>query len=209
MRGNLEPSRKSSRQPRAHSERNREKLLVAARDVFSAGGPEASLEAVARKAGVGIGTLYRHFPTRQALFQAVYSREVDQLVELASRLAAEEPPFDALRHWLHAQIRMVATKKGMLAALNPVFEGGKEVFAAHQARIGQAASDLMERAVAAGAIRDDIEAADVMRAVIGMCYTRDQPGWLDTVIRRSTFFWTACAGAATRRSKSRPGSLSL
>ncbi len=179
----VQSSEKTSRKPRADSERNREKLLVAARDVFSAGGPEASLEAVARKAGVGIGTLYRHFPTREALFQAVYSREIDQLVELAARLAAEEPPFEALRHWLHAQIRMVATKKGMLAALNPVFDGATEVFAAHQERNRRAVGDLMARAVAAGAIRDDIEPADVMRAVIGMCYTRDQPGWQDTVIR--------------------------
>jgi AcrR family transcriptional regulator len=179
----VQSSEKTSRKPRADSERNREKLLVAARDVFSAGGPEASLEAVARKAGVGIGTLYRHFPTREALFQAVYSREIDQLVELAARLAAEEPPFEALRHWLHAQIRMVATKKGMLAALNPVFDGATEVFAAHQELNRRAVGDLMARAVAAGAIRDDIEPADVMRAVIGMCYTRDQPGWQDTVIR--------------------------
>ncbi len=184
MTGHLEPEKEtSSRKPRADSLRNREKLLVAARDVFSAGGAEASLEAVARRAGVGIGTLYRHFPTREALFQAVYSREIDQLVELAARLAAEEPPFDALRHWLHAQIRMVATKKGMLAALNPVFDGATEVFAAHQERNRRAVADLMARAVAAGAIRDDIEPADVMRAVIGMCYTRDQPGWQDTVIR--------------------------
>ena len=174
---------KSSRKPRADSQRNREKLLVAARDVFSAGGPDASLEAVARTAGVGIGTLYRHFPTREALFEAVYSREVDQLVELAARLAAEEPPFEALRQWLHAQIGMVATKKAMLTALNPVLDGSNEVFAELQLRIGRAVDELMVRAVAAGVIRDDIDTADVIRAVIGMCYMREQPGWQETVIR--------------------------
>src|SRR5215471_12316604 len=77
-------SAKSSRKPRADARRNRERVLEAAKTVFSAGGPDASLEAVARKAGVGIGTLYRHFPTREALYEAVYRREVQQLVELAS-----------------------------------------------------------------------------------------------------------------------------
>ena len=75
------------RKPRADAVRNRERLLEAAADIFSAGGPDASLEAVAKRAGVGIGTLYRHFPTREALFEAVYRREVDQLSELAERLA--------------------------------------------------------------------------------------------------------------------------
>src|SRR5215475_12675302 len=105
------------RKPRADAVRNRDRLLEAAKAVFSAGGGEASLEAVARKAGVGIGTLYRHFPTREALFEAVYRHEVDQLSELAERLALEEAPVDALRHWLHANVRLVATKKGMLEAL--------------------------------------------------------------------------------------------
>lgn len=173
---------KTSRRPRADSLRNRDLLLVAARDVFTAGGPGASLEAVAKRAGVGIGTLYRHFPTREALFQAVYRREVDQLVELAAQLSSDEPPFEALRHWLHAQIGMVATKKGMLAALNPVIDGSSDIYAYSQARIGQTVGELMERARSAGAIRDDIAPEDVMRAVIGMCYTREQPDWQDKVI---------------------------
>ena len=105
------------RQPRADAVRNRERLLDAAADVFGAGGPDASLEAVAKRAGVGIGTLYRHFPTREALFEAVYRREVDQLGELAERLAGEATPVDALRRWLHANVRLIATKKGMVAAL--------------------------------------------------------------------------------------------
>ena len=118
------------RRPRADSLRNRERLLEAARGVFSAGGPDASLEAVARTAGVGIGTLYRHFPTREALFQAVYRHEVDQLVELAERLAAEAAPVDALRRWLHANVQLVATKKGMLAALAlAAVDGSYELYA--------------------------------------------------------------------------------
>src|SRR5882757_5187557 len=107
----------SVRKPRVDSLRNRERVLQAATRVFSAGGPEASLEAVARRAGVGIGTLYRHFPTRESLFEAVYRHEVDGLADLAERLLQESPPVDALRKWLRAIVQLVATKKGMLAAL--------------------------------------------------------------------------------------------
>lgn len=176
-------SEKTSRKPRIDSLRNRERLLDAARDVFSAGGPDASLEAVARTAGVGIGTLYRHFPTREALFQAVYRREIDQLVELAAALAAEAPPLEALRRWLHANIGMVATKKGMLAALAPAADSSTELYADSFARLTRSVSGLMARAVEAGEIRDDIAPEDVMRALIGMCYTREQPDWQTAVVR--------------------------
>src|SRR6201982_642551 len=105
------------RKPRADAVRNRERVLEAAKAVFSAGGPDASLEAVAKRAGVGIGTLYRHFPTREALFEAVYRREVEQLGELAEQLKSEAAPVEALRLWLRANVEFVATKKGMAAAL--------------------------------------------------------------------------------------------
>src|ERR1700751_2918754 len=104
-------SAKSRRKPRADAQRNRERVLEAAKAVFSAGGPEASLEAVARRAGVGIGTLYRHFPTREALYEAVYRREVDQLGDLADDLRREPDPVDALRRWLRSNVDFVATKK--------------------------------------------------------------------------------------------------
>src|SRR5262249_47311724 len=103
----------TGRKPRADSIRNRERLLKAAARVFSAGGAAAGLEAVSRQAGLGIGTLYRHFSTREALFEAVYRREVDALGAHAERLARELPPGDALRQALHAGVRLVATKKGM------------------------------------------------------------------------------------------------
>src|SRR3979411_2641653 len=105
------------RRPRAAAVRNRERVLGAAKAVFSAGGPDASLEAVAKRAGVGIGTLYRHFPTREALFEAVYRREVQQLGELADALKSEAAPVDALRRWLRSNVEFIATKKGMSAAL--------------------------------------------------------------------------------------------
>src|SRR5882757_4468501 len=105
------------RKPRSDAVRNRERVLEAAKAVFSAGGSDASLEAVAKRAGVGIGTLYRHFPTREALFEAVYRREVDQLSELAGQLKSAPAPVDALRRWLKSNVELVATKKGMIAAL--------------------------------------------------------------------------------------------
>jgi AcrR family transcriptional regulator len=108
---------KGTRKPRVDAVRNRERVLEAAKTVFSAGGPDASLEAVARAAGVGIGTLYRHFPTREALFEAVYRREVQQLADLAEELKQQTQPVDALRQWMRAIVTFVATKKGMSAAL--------------------------------------------------------------------------------------------
>src|SRR6266700_515272 len=106
-----------ARRPRADAVRNRERLQEAAKAVFSAGGPDASLEAVARRAGVGIGTLYRHFPTREALFEAVYRREVEQLGELAEQLKTEAQPVEALRRWLRSNVEFVGTKQGMTTAL--------------------------------------------------------------------------------------------
>jgi len=99
------------RKPRADAIRNRERVLEAAKAVFSAGGPEASLEAVAKRAGVGIGTLYRHFPTRESLFEAVYRHEVDGLADLAERLLQESPPVDALRKWLRAIVQPVQCQR--------------------------------------------------------------------------------------------------
>lgn len=174
---------KSSRKPRADSIRNREKLLQSARGVFSAGGPEASLEAVARTAGVGIGTLYRHFPTRDALFQAVYSREVDEMVELARTLGETPDPVDGLRCWLHSAVRMVATKRGMLTALAPAKTGAEEFYAGTSARLRSAVSDLMARGVDAGRLRDDVTPAEVLHAFLGICYASDAPGWQETAAR--------------------------
>src|ERR1700754_1633855 len=124
----MRPSKKITRKPRADAVRNRELVLEAAKAVFSTGGAEASLEAVARTAGVGIGTLYRHFPTREALFEAVYRREVDQLADLAEQLNQEAKPIDALRHWMRSNVKFVATKKGMSAALALVAYSNSELF---------------------------------------------------------------------------------
>jgi AcrR family transcriptional regulator len=171
------------RKPRADAIRNRERVLEAAKAVFSAGGPEASLEAVARKAGVGIGTLYRHFPTREALFEAVYRREVQQLTELAEQLKSEADPVDALRRWLRSNVEFVATKKGMSAALALAVQSSSELTAFSFERLTKAVGALLDRAVAAGEIRSDISPEDILRALVGMCYLHDQPGWQNSVVR--------------------------
>ena len=196
-------STEAVRKPRADAVRNRELVLTAAKAVFSAGGPDASLEAVARRAGVGIGTLYRHFPTREALFEAVYRREVEQLGELAEQLKNEAAPVDALRRWLRSNVEFVATKKGMSAALALAVQGSSELHAYTFDRLTKAVGTLLDRAVAAGEIRSDIGPDDVLRALVGMCYMHDQPGWQATVLRLLDVFvdglrvQTAIDGKAT------------
>ncbi|WP_338664872.1 TetR family transcriptional regulator [Pararoseomonas sp. SCSIO 73927] len=172
-----------ARRPRADAVRNRERVLEAAKAVFSQGGAGASLEAVARGAGVGIGTLYRHFPTREALYEAVYRREVEQLVEMAQALRAEPSPAEALRLWLRASVTFVATKKGMLAALALVTQKNPDLAAYSSDRFTRAVGELLARAVAAGEIRDDIGPGEVLRALIGMCYAQEGDDWQASVLR--------------------------
>jgi AcrR family transcriptional regulator len=172
------------RKPRADAIRNRERVLEAAKAVFSQGGPEASLEAVARRAGVGIGTLYRHFPTREALYEAVYRREVEQLVELAEHLVeTKTAPVEAVRRWLWACVEFMATKKGMAAALAMAAHGSSELVAYSLDRLTRAAGGLLERAAAAGEIRADIDSEDLLRALVGMYYAHDGTGWQPKVLR--------------------------
>ncbi|MFK4489380.1 TetR/AcrR family transcriptional regulator [Bradyrhizobium sp. USDA 336] len=172
-----------TRKPRADAVRNRERVLEAAKLVFSAGGSEASMEAVAKRAGVGIGTLYRHFPTREALFEAVYRREVEQLSELAEQLKNARDPVEALRRWLRSGVEFVATKKGMMAALALAVQSGSELHAFSFERLTKAIGSLLDRAVAAGEMRADINPEDLLRAFFGMCYVHDQPGWQATALR--------------------------
>ena len=178
----MEQSAETSRKLRADAVRNRERVVEAAKAVFSAGGGDASLEAVARRAGVGIGTLYRHFPTREALYEAVYQHEVQQLWELAERLKDEASPVEALRRGMRALVEFVATKKGMSAALALAVTGFSELHVRSSPRLEKAARILLERAVAAGEIRSDIDPGDLMRAVVGMCLVHNQPGWQANVL---------------------------
>jgi AcrR family transcriptional regulator len=171
------------RKPRADAIRNRERVLAAAKAIFTAGGPETSLEAVAQTAGVGIGTLYRHFPTREALFEAVYRREVEQLADLAEQLKDEVDPVEALRHWMRSNVEFVATKKGMSAALALAAYKNPELYSSTFDQLTRAVRELLDRAIAAGEIRKDISAEDLLRALVGMCYMHDRPGWQASVLR--------------------------
>lgn len=178
-----DPAGTAKRKPRADSVRNRERVLAAAKIVFSAGGADGSLDAVAREAGVGIGTLYRHFPTREALFEAVYRREVEYLADLAIQLQNDPAPTDALRRWLRSNVEFIATKKGMSAALALVTNSTSDLSLYSLRRLTSAAGVLMDRAIAAGEIRSDISPEDVIRALVGLCYIQDKPGWQTSVIR--------------------------
>ena len=181
-------NKKASRKPRADALRNRDLLLEAAKSVFSAGGPEASLEAVARTAGVGIGTLYRHFPTREALFEAVYRHEVQQLADLAERLKKERRPIEALRQWMRSIVKFVATKKGMSTALALAVSKDWDLVSYSSDRLTRAIGLLLEQAIAAGEVRSDVGPEDLLRAIVGMCYTHDQPGWQKNVFRLVDIF---------------------
>jgi AcrR family transcriptional regulator len=194
----------TARRPRADAVRNRDRVLEAARIVFSAGGPEGSLEAVARAAGVGIGTLYRHFPTREALYDAVYRREVEQLAELAERLKQEAQPIPALRQWMHSIVKLVATKKGMSAALALTAYKNPDLLSFSFERLTRAVGALLHRAAAAGEIRDDISPEDVIRALVGMCYLHEGPGWQKSVLRLVDVFIDGLRMRSTaRRSKAK------
>jgi AcrR family transcriptional regulator len=179
---------KTSRRPRADSLRNRELLLEAATQVFGSGGPQASLEAVARKAGVGIGTLYRHFPTREALFEAVYRHEVDHLRDLAGEMALEADSVEALRKWLHAHVRLVAAKKGMIEGLQLVAHGSSELKAYSFGRLTDAIGLLLGRAVAAGDIRSDIAPEELLRTLLGIFYSQPNEDWQPAALRMVDVF---------------------
>jgi AcrR family transcriptional regulator len=189
----------AARKPRADALRNRDRLLEAAKTVFSAGGPDASLEAVARNAGVGIGTLYRHFPTREALFEAVYRHEVEELADLAERLKKETRPINALRQWMRSIVKFVATKKGMSTALALAISKDSDLISYSSDRLTRAIGLLLEQAVAAGEIRGDVSAEDLLRAIVGMCYTHDQPGWQKNVLRLVDIFIDGLRNRRTKR----------
>ncbi|SHF63932.1 transcriptional regulator, TetR family [Loktanella atrilutea] len=178
------------RKPRSDALRNRERLIAAAKDVLGKGGPDASLEAVAREAGVGIGTLYRNFPDRAALFHAVFLRELEQLVTTADSLDRTDDPVGALRHWLHANVATVETKRGMLGALSLVMSDDlKRPLAPLSDRINAAVARLLEAAASQGQIRDDVTADDVLQTMYALCYARPPgPDWRAQVLRLLDIF---------------------
>jgi AcrR family transcriptional regulator len=171
------------RKPRADAERNRLRLLDTAKAAFAAKGADASLEDIAQSAGVGIGTLYRHFPNRDALIAAVYRNETEHLAQAAKRLANQQPPIAALRAWMLVFIDYIATKQGMHAALNALAGGPSDLYAASGLQIRQAIDMLAARAVESGEIALHIDPMELLRAVAAVANVNAGPNGKASAIR--------------------------
>jgi AcrR family transcriptional regulator len=154
---------------RADARRNYDRLVAAARDVFSKCGGDASMEAIAKEAGVGIGTLYRHFPKRIDIVEAVYRTDVDQLVSTAEMAVSDLEPWPALELWLNAFVRYAQSKRTFLNELRQAFEKNPQFKLASRERIDRAAELVLRRAQDAGVVRTDIDGADLMQLMGPMC----------------------------------------
>ena len=172
-----------ARKPRADALRNRDRLLVAAKAAFAENGPEASLDDMARRAKVGIGTLYRHFPTREAIIEAVYRREVEQLAEAAPRLLQSLPADEAMRAWMLMLTDYIATKKLIAPALSAIARGAPDFYTSTSARITGAITLLMESGKTSGSIRADVEPNDLLRALTGIAYANIASDWRESARR--------------------------
>jgi AcrR family transcriptional regulator len=167
---------------RADARRNYEKLVAAAREAFSEVGSSASLEDIARRAGVGIGTLYRHFPTRQDLFEAVYVNEVNSLCASASELGTL-PPWEAFSCWLHSFVGYMATKRALREELAASLEKDSNFFATCRTALYGAGEPLLKRAQDAGLVRSDATLDDVMKLVGGITMVHyDDPQQIERVL---------------------------
>ena len=169
----LSPARK----PRADALRNRARILDIARLAFSRHGAETTLDNIARQAGIGPGTLYRHFPTRDDLIEAVYRGEVEKLVAAGQRFAVSMPPLDALRAWMLLLIDHVAAKTLILPAMDTVAGGSLRLIEGARGLIHGAFIALVQRSIAGGDLRPDTDPNDFVRALVGVFHTMSTPGW--------------------------------
>ncbi|MEV0276128.1 helix-turn-helix domain-containing protein [Streptomyces sp. NPDC050610] len=167
--------RDTGRPLRADAQRNREKILAAAVRVFTEEGLDAHFERIAKEAGVGTGTLYRNFPTREALVEAAYRNEVARLCESVPGLLAELPPREALREWTHRFIDYATAKLGMADALRAVVASGANPYADSHDMIQSALMTFMEAGTAAGTMRSDIRPTDLFAALAGIALTSAAP----------------------------------
>jgi AcrR family transcriptional regulator len=154
--------------PRSDAQRNRERLLAAATEAFREADEQVSLEAVAKRAGVGIGTLYRNFPTREDLVEAVYLSELDRLLASGAKLLAAQPSELALRAWMSCFVKWVQGKQGMIETLRAMFASGALVRSEMQERLAATIAEFLTAGAAAGTLRDDARAPDVLRSLIGL-----------------------------------------
>jgi AcrR family transcriptional regulator len=166
-----------ARKPRADAQRNRERILEVAKQVFTRRGAEASMDEIAKRAAIGPGTLYRHFPTRDELLAAVYISEVEKLAEAQRKFSAEFPPQEALRAWLLVFIDYVAAKKIIAPALNAMAGGPSRVFQQSSRIMEAAANALASRAVANKDLRPDIDPMDMLRAIYGVSSAGGTEEW--------------------------------
>jgi len=166
-----------SRKPRADATRNRERILEVAKEAFTRDGANASLDSIARDAGIGSGTLYRHFPTRDALIEAVYRSQVEELAESEQHLASTMPPLQALRAWMLLFIDHVAGKLLIIPAMNTVPGGWPRLVEGSRSLIHTAFIRAIERAIASGELRPETNPNDFVRALIGIFHTTALPGW--------------------------------
>lgn len=160
---------------RADARRNRDLLLAAAVCAFSENGLDATVDAIAKDAGVGIGTLYRHFPTREALIEAAYRNELTTVCDAVPELLAALPPEEATRAWMDRFIDYMTTKRGMSDALRAVIISGGNPFAHSRDLIGAALKKLLDAAGAAGVFRTDIDADDVLIGLSGVALAAGEP----------------------------------
>ncbi|TIV64917.1 MAG: TetR/AcrR family transcriptional regulator [Mesorhizobium sp.] len=162
---------------RADAQRNRDRLVEVAAQMFASDGVDASLEEIAKRAGVGIGTLYRHFPTREHLVEVVYRREVEGLCHAAEDLAREHPADVALELWMQRFVDYIATKRGLATSLRLLLTANSTLFSDTSGRVSGAMRSLIQAAAAAGKIRADIDASDVMHALGGIYSAPNTPDW--------------------------------
>jgi AcrR family transcriptional regulator len=165
------------RKPRSDAQRNRERILEVARQVFTRRGADASMDEIAKRAKIGPGTLYRHFPTRDELLATVYITEVEKLAAAQKKMSAELPPIEALRAWLLVFIDYIAAKKIIAPALNAMAGGPSRVFQQSGQVMEEAANSLASRAVASGDLRPDVDPMDLLRAIYGLSAAGSAEDW--------------------------------
>lgn len=176
-------SQSAGRRPRTDAQRNRERILEVAKEAFSRSGADASLDDIAKDAGVGPGTLYRHFPTRHALIEAVYRTEVEKLARAEQKFAENLPPIEALRAWMLLFVDYIATKHLIAPALNAYVGGSSKLYEGSRAQIQGAINALVKRAIESGEIRKDLEPFDLLRALIGVSNVASGPDWRQSARR--------------------------
>jgi AcrR family transcriptional regulator len=167
---------------RADARRNYEKILGAARAAFAEGGESTSLEEIARRAGVGIGTLYRHFPSRQALLEALYLEEVEGVCRSAAELDGSDP-WEALQGWFDGFVPYIATKQALAHELLNYLDQDAELFQGCRASLFAAGQPLLERAQQAGVVRPDVDVGQVIQMVVGIAKTPAPPEQVEHLVR--------------------------